>query len=344
MTTRHRTEATVRALHDAFGSAPFDVGQAETVGVGRRRLQGAVAAGKIQHLGARRYIAGPVDDREWLRRLQQDFDRRGVTAVIAGPSAAMIWSIPVLCREGARPRHIPTLWVPPTAARAGVRGGVKYGHFEVPVHHTDRTSDGLIVTSPLRTAIDVVRLARMPRRRALATLSIALRRHIALVCGFDLADEFAITQAASSGDVRAIAIESLRTILNQVPAWGATCVRRCLPLVDPRLETALEAISWGWFADAGLPMPEPQVWLTGASGRRWRVDFWWPHASLIGEADGMVKYVAQRSLWEEKERQLDLEAKGHSLARWGWQHVSHGDAIHGRDPVMGALAAKLCAA
>jgi very-short-patch-repair endonuclease len=63
-------------------------------------------------------------------------------------------------------------------------------------------------------------------------------------------------------------------------------------------------------------MPEPQHWIRTPAG--WvRVDFYWDQHLLIGEVDGMVKYVAKSDLVEEKLRQERLEEQ-RAVIRWTW--------------------------
>ncbi|TBN55923.1 hypothetical protein EYE40_00100 [Glaciihabitans arcticus] len=79
---------------------------------------------------------------------------------------------------------------------------------------------------------------------------------------------------------------------------------------------------------ARIPMPELQVELRGASGRRYFADFWWEEFNHIGEFDGKSKYVdpqflrgrtPHQVLLDEKYREDDLRAAGHGFSRWGWQ-------------------------
>ena len=123
--------------------------------------------------------------------------------------------------------------------------------------------------------------------------------------------------------------EQLITVAGDCPTWGMASVRACLGIADPRLENPLESLSFGRFLDAGVPLSTPQVWLRGASGRWWRVDFWWEEFGIFGEADGMVKYADRQVLRDEKARQLDLEGPGRSLHRGGWSN-----ALHDHDPPM----------
>ncbi|MFM9135559.1 MAG: DUF559 domain-containing protein [bacterium] len=91
---------------------------------------------------------------------------------------------------------------------------------------------------------------------------------------------------------------------------------------DPRLETALESVSWARFVEAGIDLPQPQASVRGASGTLWRADFLFG-ARLIGECDGAIKYRDGMSLWHEKKRQSDLEAAGYVVVRWTWEEIVH---------------------
>lgn len=96
---------------------------------------------------------------------------------------------------------------------------------------------------------------------------------------------------------------------------GIRAARLAVRHLDGRRETPLESESYAFFVVAGLPLPEPQVWL----GRD-RVDFYWRRARLVGEADGKVKYSTGPgadngegdALWKEKGRAGRLE---HRLRR-----------------------------
>ena len=79
---------------------------------------------------------------------------------------------------------------------------------------------------------------------------------------------------------------------------------------------------------AGVPAPQLQVELQGASGRWYVVDFWWPQFAHIGEFDGRFKYTdpeflrgrtPERALLDEKLREDDLRAAGRGMSRWTWE-------------------------
>ena len=336
MASRIGTSLTQQALQYAFDARPFTMAEAALHGVTRRRVQCAVEAGKVTHLRRGLYVASCATPRDRLLALQQQLGGREVAAISGCRSAADVWGLPVLGVHGPLPESLPSIWVPPGTARPGVRGGVHYLVGEVPRDHVVALPDGLVVTTPLRTAVDVVRLARLPRRLALATIVGGMRAHVAYAAGIDLRDAGAITALMQDAEQREAVREELRTVADASPAWGMTSVRACVSVADPRLENALESISFGRFLDAGVRLPRPQAWLPGASGRLWRVDFWWEELGIVGEADGMVKYADRQVLIDEKGRQLDLEGPGRSVHRWGW-----GNALRHDDPLMAQLLSRL---
>ena len=97
---------------------------------------------------------------------------------------------------------------------------------------------------------------------------------------------------------------------------------------DGRADRPGESLSRVGMRAAGLPMPELQAPLRGASGTRYFVDFYWPRCRLIGEFDGAAKYrepeflrgrTPERAFADEKFREDDLRAATHGMSRWGWK-------------------------
>jgi hypothetical protein len=140
----------------------------------------------------------------------------------------------------------------------------------------------------------------------------------------------AISALAADPDVAGGSVQRIVRVLGEMKGHGLRHVWSLVRLLDPRLETALESLSWWRFDEYGLPMPTPQAWVRGASGVLYRVDFLWD--SLVGEADGMLKYETRESLHKEKRRQTDIELSAKSVMRWGWP-----EAWSRPDPLMRAL-------
>lgn len=322
----HQAAATVR---QHFGAQAFTTELATTAGVSRSSLFTATRAGTIRRERRGIYSSGD-DDYALARRLIEDLAGRGIRAAIGGRSAADLWGIPVFGHQGALPPASLTLIV---ARGAGVRQGTRSGLrirvgdlSEEHILHVDpltrcASDSGVAITTPLRTGLDVVRDVGRSRASALVPLCGALRAHIRLHVVASDAPDAAVTEAARSTELRDALLVQLRYIAQGVNAHGMKWFYDVLPDAEPLVETALEGLAWVHLTESALPRPRPQEWVHGASGRRYRVDF------LIGdrvilEADGAVKY-AHQSLWQEKQRQSDLEAAGYWVVRCTWEELIH---------------------
>ncbi len=317
---RMTVHATLAQLIQAFDHAPFRTGEAEAHGITGDRLLRAASTGMVRRLTRGTYVVpddrGPDEQRIDAWRLAQARSRRvtsgGLTCVIGVDAAAQRWSVPLLQR--ATP--MPTLILPKDApCHTGTRGIIRVVREDLHPDDIHRVASGETVTSPIRTAIDVIRRHRLDPRAAAATLSIAQRRHIELASS---ATPYQLRALLADPDVRADVSTATRESLCRAPSRGKAHVRRAIDLCDPRLESVLEGVSWHDFIQAGLPLPTPQAWVQGASGKWYCVDFLWRDAHIIGEADGAVKYRTAAEVMAEKARQADLEAAGYRFVRWTW--------------------------
>jgi hypothetical protein len=102
---------------------------------------------------------------------------------------------------------------------------------------------------------------------------------------------------------------------------------RAIAFADPRSGSPGETLSRVRIWEAGLPAPELQVPFSDRAGRIGVVDFWWPDYQLIGEFDGVGKYIRDEFtggrdpatvVMAEKVREDRLRALGPAVARWGW--------------------------
>ena len=165
--------------------------------------------------------------------------------------------------------------------------------------------DGLPCTSPLRTVTDCLR--HLPPLDAVPLADAALR----------------------AGLVTAQELEAALTERRWPRSAAASAL---LPLLDGRRESVLESRSAVVMHLAGVPAPQEQVRILDAGGRFVaRVDFWWPDAGVVGEADGLVKYAgddAARVVAQEKAREARLRALGLVVVRWT------AAMLHGDPPLM----------
>ncbi len=337
-------------LWTAYGDAPFTTGQAAALGVPAHQLERATRNGQITRLRRGLYSAGkPLVTTAWSLACARarEFHARGLPSVMSSSAGALLWDVPIL----AEPPPLPTIVVP-RGARPGSRGGVRIqlgvideaDVVRLPVAHRhaggrrvndvrratpdqeEPRSDVYVVTSPLRTALDLGRETSLAPHLAAATMSMGLRRqiqwdepHVITWDGHRMnideqRTDWACTQRIADPHTR----EVIEAALARCPRQGVRRVREALSMVQPGVETPLEAVSWARMVQAGLPLPQTQTWLRGASGREYRVDFWWPEFGVIGEADGAVKYTSRVDIMREKSRQADLEIGGARFIRWVW--------------------------
>ncbi|MFC6383808.1 hypothetical protein ACFP47_07015 [Nesterenkonia lacusekhoensis] len=95
-----------------------------------------------------------------------------------------------------------------------------------------------------------------------------------------------------------------------------------LAFTDPASESPGESLARAQFAALGFAPPRLQVTIT-ADGRRYRVDFLWEEAGVIGEFDGWMKYRQEghHALREEKVREDDLRRLGYGFMRCYWEDL-----------------------
>jgi hypothetical protein len=314
---RSEAQATAAQLMAAFALRTFTSREASDAGIAYHRLRTTVRAGLVHRLRRDHFrvaSTGAEDSRlaDCLERLAGD----GIDACAGNRTAASIWSSPIWTEE---PPGAPTVLVPRSApVGKGLRGGVVIKRCDVDPRRVVLGPGSVPVTDPLLTAAHLAAAPRTSFARVIVLLSGGQRRELAR----SVPDLTALTHRASQTRVRAGLARDLMDAITHADVRGLHRVAAAARFADPRLETVLESISWARFVEAGIALPDPQVWVTGASGRAWRVDFLFG-GRVIGEADGAVKYAETDSLWREKKRQADLEAAGYIVVRWTWEEIVH---------------------
>ncbi|WP_052505335.1 hypothetical protein [Frigoribacterium sp. MEB024] len=124
---------------------------------------------------------------------------------------------------------------------------------------------------------------------------------------------------------------------------GTRVATLALALADPLSESAGESLSRAGMFEAGLARPVLQKWFHDDDGLIGRVDFWWPCCGVVGEFDGLVKYLGrterrgrtpEQVVVDEKLREDRIRAVPgvRGFARWIWD-----DALKHR-PMLDKLA------
>jgi hypothetical protein len=215
-------------------------------------------------------------------------------------TAAALWRLP---RIGAWPRlaHV----VSPTATGGRSEGrlrrhGVGAGAIEV--------IDGLQVTGLVRTVIDLCRTEGF--LQGVLAADHALR-----------GIEFAAPRLIGASR------EQRREERAQVPGGrGVAVAREAVGFADGKAGSPGESLSRVRMRELGLPIPELQVCLRDDEGEMYP-DFCWRSYRLLGEFDGVAKYIREEfqdgrspaeGVVDEKRREDRLRGLGWRVVRWGW--------------------------
>ena len=256
---------------------PFASKDLEALGLTRQRLRRLIREKVVRRLVRGAYARAGLDDTIEMR---------------AKTVAAVMSPHQVVCDRTAAWIHgIDTLTyaehdIPPPIDTCALRGfepctrsGVN-GRTRELAPHDIMVIEGVQVTTPLRTALDLGCLLR--RREAMAALDAFCRMH-------------------------GLTIEQLSTEAGRYRRRrGVTQLRELIPVVDPLAESARE--SWTRLAihDAGLVAPESQVWIEIDAVPTYRLDLAYRRARVAVEYDG----------WYDHER--TPEQKDHDRARRKW--------------------------
>ncbi len=227
---------------------------------------------------------------------------RRTSPIVSHWSAAALHGLPVI---GSWPSTV-HITVPPTS-------GSRSRH-QVTRHSLLLDDDevvevsGLRVTSLVRTIIDIAACCRFPSAVAMADHAL----HV---------DRFGRRQPRCTRD------ELARQWQRRMPFGGFAKAREVIDFATEYSDSALESLSRANIELIGFPRPRVQVPFFDHRGLIGYTDFFWPEFSLIGEADGDIKYLdprfrssrsTEQVLLAQSKREDRLRALGHRVTRWDW--------------------------
>jgi len=154
--------------------------------------------------------------------------------------------------------------------------------------------DGLACTSIARTLLDLARV--LPLDQAVVAADSALRL----------------------GVVRLEDLSAMGTKTGR----GAARIRRVLKHADPKCGSVLESLLRVLLAQAGIPTPVTQYRVLDHGGEVARVDFCWPAARLVVEADGYAFHSSRDDYRRDRRRMNELERLGWRVLRFSWEDVT----------------------
>jgi hypothetical protein len=259
---------------------PFTTRQAEACGVSRGQLRRLLAAGLLRSELRGVYAAAQVPNDTVSRTAALSLVIND-DAVVCGRTAAWLHGVDLL------PRSAITTAPPVEVAHISdtrVRRPSVDGHRRQLVADDIATFGRIRATAPLRTALDLGRL--LWRYDALAALDGFLR------IGVD------------SDLLR-------REVVRFRGYRGVRQLRGLLPLADPRAESPGEsALRLNWH-EAGLPWPEPQLWVYDDGGEPlYRLDLTDPGVRYAAEYDGQEHHTGEDDREHDAGRRAWLERRG----------------------------------
>ncbi len=263
---------------------PFTCRQAADVGLSVGALARGVATGELRRVLRSVYVDAAVADSRDLRcqSLQLVMPAEGV---LFGTTAAWVHGVDAFQPED-RFVLTPQCVVPHGTSRAR-RSGVRT--VEGYITSTDITElDGLRLTVPDRTAVDLLRRLRRP---------------------FALS---AVDAMAHAGLVLPGALQQRVDGLRGFP--GIVQARQLVRMIEPLSESPGESWQRLRLLDARLPRPAAQHWVRDRSGHGiFRLDLAYDHVLVGCEYDGAEDHT------DEASRRADAERRELLRQRWGWR-------------------------
>lgn len=274
-----------------------------------REFHRAARAGRFVRLAEGVYLPSPV----WELLTEDDRHRARIHAVarsfrpglvFSHFSAASLWGLPVI---GERPPKVEVV------VGAGVTGATRRGYAarKYPVPEAPDAVDGVLVTPLARTLVDVGRSATLVTSVAMMDHALAAEpRSRALLPGARTTIDALLVEHATISSSR-----------------GRSRCATAIGLADGRSGSAGESLSRVSMHILGAPAPILQQPFSDRHGFIGSVDFWWPEFDLIGEFDGLGKYVREELLAgqttaeaviAEKKREDRLRGCGPRVVRWDW--------------------------
>ena len=272
-----------RRAADAWGVLSLD--ELFACGLSRTEVRNRVRNGRLHPVHRGVYAVGhenvPLEGR-FLAAVKAC----GPSAVLSHFSAAALWGF---MRWEDRHPEVMVVGTSPRSHR-GVRA-----HRALVLDRRDITRrEGIPVTAPARTLLDLAAVLDYPRLRRAARQAQSLMR---------------------------VNIPQLVEILGRLGARrGARKLARVVATGPAPTRSELEDATLDLMLRGGLAHPDVNValWL---SGRRVVPDFRWPERRLVVEADGSAWHDNQLAREDDAERQALLEAHGERVLRVTWDQA-----------------------
>jgi len=266
-------------------------GQALGAGLSAEAVKRRLRRGRWESCHEQVYrIAG--SPRAWEQEVLAACLAAGPDAVVSHRSAARLWGL-----DGFGKHEVEITVARPLCHR--LRGVVVHRSTDLD-RSMPTTRDGLVVTNPMRTLIDVGAVVR-PRLVERA-LDHALGRRL-------------VTLAGLRSELEAVARRGRRG----AGVMRALLEERCGDAGVP--DSVLEGRMLRICRDHALPIPVCQFEVRLGQRLLGRVDFAYPERRLAIEVDGYERHASLEAFQHDRARQNDLVAAGWTVLRFTWEDV-----------------------
>ena len=282
-----------------------------------RRQHGAITTPQLTAAGLTGDGIRHRVKKAWLRRIHRGVYlvgpletplTRAMAAVLAYGDGALLSHCPAAVLWVLRPSPANTLHVTVAGREVRSRDGIE-AHSVRHLHPHDATRhDGIPVTSPARTLLD---LATELSPRDLARAADEARVH------------------------HLVTDDSLNEQFQRYPNHRGTAALSKAIQTGPQL-TRSEAERRLLELIRNARLPEPR---TNARVGRHEVDFLWPEHDLVVEVDGYAFHSTRAAFERDRRRDAELQAAGYRVIRFTWRQL-----VNEHEAVIATLAAALAQA
>ena len=260
---------------------PFTTAEALSLGYPRKALSRLVEKRVLRRLFTGVYLHLDVPTTQSIRLAAARL-ATGEDAVLCDRTAAWVWGVDVFAYaelDTTPPIETYRLRGRRRTDRTGCEGGTR------DLCPEDWcTIDGVRVTTPIRTALDLA--CNLYPRAALAAMDALARAH-----GFTSA-------------------ELVRLLPRYIRRRGVVQARRLVRLVDPRAESQPES----WMREVldahEFAMPTPQYWVVEDGLPAYRLDLAYEHAKVAIEYDGEEFHTSDEDRERDEKRRAWLRERG----------------------------------
>lgn len=268
-------------MNSQLPQVPFTLQQALDHGVSRHELRAEVREGRVRKLFTNVYVPAGLPDTIEARAAAL---RLVISPhqVVCDRTAAWLHGVDVFGltdKEVLPPVELCALRGHAVAARSGVDGRTR------DLHSGDVMEvDGLLVTTPLRTALDLA--CGLGRYRGLGALDQFMRHH-----------------GVTTWELR-------RELRRYFRRRGVVQARELIPLADPRAESLRESWVRLVLHEAGLPAAVPQFRVFYDATHHYRLDLAYPAHRVVVEYDGEEFHDSEEQRTYDEKRRAWLRDQG----------------------------------